>query len=159
MTAKASYGGDVRLFEEQAFTISRRFTAPIVRMRIMATATKAGLANDLESLRAGTLSEAELRAKCRERVPSDLLNAIWPTLNTTLPIATSVNEIALMVRCKMPSSISLSGSYERTYRPLTWSRLRFLAIPDRDEAHTLRRVSRIFSRYFTTCARAKAPSK
>lgn len=70
----------MRLFEEQAFTISRRFTAPIVRMRIMATATKAGLANDLESLRAGTLSEAELRAKCRERVPSDLLNAIWPNL-------------------------------------------------------------------------------
>jgi hypothetical protein len=38
------------------------------------------LADDLESLRTGTLSESEFRAKCQAAVVPDLLSIIWPNL-------------------------------------------------------------------------------
>lgn len=38
------------------------------------------LADDLESLRAGTLSESEFRAKWETAPVPDLLNVVWPNL-------------------------------------------------------------------------------
>jgi hypothetical protein len=38
------------------------------------------LADDLESLRTGKLSESEFRAKCKSAVVSELLRVIWPNL-------------------------------------------------------------------------------
>jgi hypothetical protein len=38
------------------------------------------LADDLESLRTGMLSESEFRAKCQSAVVPELLGVIWPNL-------------------------------------------------------------------------------
>ena len=76
------------------------------------------LADDLESLRTGTLQESEFRAKCQAAVPPNCSASSGRTLSTTFPIPTFANGITITARCKMPKWENSSSCYELAHADL-----------------------------------------